>query len=211
MSLGTRLQMVIAVPVLALAGVAGLASTDAVSVEVLALLAAISALVSATLGVAVAGRVSTSSEAAAGVGPRGREPRHRIRAERTGVEMFEQAGRDEVGSLAEALPQGRAFEHGLAALQTEDAAQDRPRFVEPPIDPLPAESSRLRRRVAHVAVSQERPAPAVGSSTRSPEEVRAMLARYRRGLDGARAGEAPPDPESDPSGEVSEGQGSWRR
>lgn len=207
MSLGTRLQVIIAVPVLALTGIAGLASAGGVSSERLAVLAAVSALASATIGVLVAAGAGAPSEIEQIDGPARRQPRHRITNARRRAQMFEQAENDEVASLAEALPQGRAFERGLAGLQAEETALEPPRFVEPPIDQVAAATVRLTRREPRAPASHERPGPPVAASARSPEEVRAMLARYRQGLEGARAGEAPPpEAAAGPTGAAARGE-----
>jgi signal transduction histidine kinase len=102
--------------------------------------------------------------------------------------------------LADALPQGAAFERGVARLQRGDEGLGPATLVEPPIalgDPV-GPNALARRMPKPVAPPAPAPtAPSIRSSTRSPEEVRSMLERYRQGIEGGRAGEAPaPGPDS---------------
>jgi signal transduction histidine kinase len=121
-------------------------------------------------------------------------------------------------SLASAVPEGEAFDAGLAALMGEEPSQPRGADEQPqtpaepaakapslfsdavieasiPLDPEPADggvtAAGLVRRVPRAYSpgdpGAERPGAAtqstsVAASQRSPEEVRAMLSRYRTGL-----------------------------
>lgn len=85
-------------------------------------------------------------------------------------------GFDEPRRLAEALPEGDAFEQGVIGLLDPPAA--------PTSDHLAVERTDAgltrRRRGEHAPVEQgTRP---VAASGRSPEEIREMLARYRQGI-----------------------------
>lgn len=117
-------------------------------------------------------------------------------------------------TLATAVPEGAAFDAGLAALMGEDGTDETP--VEPaPEVPAPVAvdavaeaapeaspepvrtSAGLVRRVpranAGTAEVDSRPAnePPIARNQRSPEEVRAMLSRYRSGLHRGREVESP--------------------
>jgi signal transduction histidine kinase len=86
-------------------------------------------------------------------------------------------------ALAEALPTGEAFEQGVQSLLGHPAGQ-------PPTPPGPYDGpdrglQRRERGASNVPIGQGRP---VAASKRSPEEVRAMLSRYRQGLKGGHDG-----------------------
>jgi signal transduction histidine kinase len=133
--------------------------------------------------------------------------------------------------LTEALPEGEAFDAGLATLLPERGAAAPPAPVEPPVTEAPTTDAGLVRRVptrpspepseptgeagpepstaptgdttpAGLARRTPRAAPeahddgrAAAAPHRSPEEVRAMLARYRSGLRAGRGPGAPADPQ----------------
>jgi HAMP domain-containing protein/anti-sigma regulatory factor (Ser/Thr protein kinase) len=132
-------------------------------------------------------------------------------------------------NLVDAVPQGRDFDQGLAALVRGDELLGPAGLVEPPVvvpephaapapepdpDPVPlvaagpavepeVTAAGLTRRQPKARTSRDaapRPTvtgPSVAPSRRSPDEVRAMLARYRDGQEQGRGAETtePPDGE----------------
>jgi signal transduction histidine kinase len=130
------------------------------------------------------------------------------------------------GQLSEALPEGDEFEQGLASLIGPEAGdedvehqfwgsladEDQPQPLVP--DPAPDSSDSempgrtpepevgsngLVRRVPGAgATPAPLTSPSVNAPRRSPEEVRAMLSRYRDGRKGRQAPGAPPDDDSNP-------------
>ncbi len=107
-------------------------------------------------------------------------------------------------TLAEALPSGQAFDRGLAALLEHDVE---PGLVEPPVDlvdpparpepPAPdVTRSGLARRIRKAPAERpDTPDRSTAPASRTPDEVRALLARYRSGLDAGRTA-----PLTDPDG-----------
>jgi signal transduction histidine kinase len=124
-------------------------------------------------------------------------------------------------TLATAVPEGAAFDAGLAALMDEDTTSDNGSHNGASSAPEPASSvdgpslfggsddvesapqtaptrtaaglvKRVPRASTPASESQERPTGAapVARTQRSPEEVRAMLSRYRSGLHRGRDGES---------------------
>lgn len=95
--------------------------------------------------------------------------------------------------LADALPEGEAFDRGISGLLAPPPAHGAPPPVEPPVSPpLPAEvlvpaapertdAGLVRRRRGEQAPAEQTGRP-VAASSRSPEEIREMLARYRSGI-----------------------------
>lgn len=95
-----------------------------------------------------------------------------------------------VPTLDQALPQGAQFERGVADLLRGDDALGAARWIEPPLDqPSTITHSGLAKRlpsrdvVDDAGVIDDRdPRPPIAAGRRSPDDVRAMLARYRSGL-----------------------------
>jgi signal transduction histidine kinase len=129
-------------------------------------------------------------------------------------------------TLHEALPQGQNFEQGLLKLVQGESALGPAGLIEPPIGPIetppavppaapaPGESDAvpsvtaagLTRRVPRAETNEfegvdrfhaAQSGPSILATKRSPEDVRAMLARYRSGLSRGRGGEESTD---NPSG-----------
>jgi len=108
--------------------------------------------------------------------------------------------------LEEAVPSGDAFESGVASLLSgpESAHGGATDTGWPDTSPgAPEPPSGLQRRergASNVPIGQGRP---VAAPSRSPEEVRAMLSRYRDGLKDGKQGSVPgsPDAHDDKDGE----------
>jgi signal transduction histidine kinase len=124
-----------------------------------------------------------------------------------------------IPTFVHAVPQGARFEQGLADLLRGDEVLGAPVLIEPPVETHPVEEgpptearpfepvpvadlppvtkSGLARRVPKranldqdpVRPGVESPRPAIVPGRRSPDDVRAMLARYRTGLQRGRAPE----------------------
>ncbi|MEY2455772.1 MAG: hypothetical protein QOK06_866 [Acidimicrobiaceae bacterium] len=105
-------------------------------------------------------------------------------------------------TFGEAVPQGAQFERGLNDLLSGDEVLGAPVLIEPAVT-----SSGLMRRVPKRAALDEEqvrpvaesPRPAIAAGRRSPDDVRAMLARYRTGLQRGRTSDAPGTNEEDPA------------
>jgi signal transduction histidine kinase len=105
-------------------------------------------------------------------------------------------------TFGEAVPQGAQFERGLNDLLSGDDVLGAPVLIEPAVT-----SSGLLRRVPKRAALDEdqvrpvaeSPHPAIAAGRRSPDDVRAMLARYRTGLQRGRTSDALGTNEEDPA------------
>jgi hypothetical protein len=83
--------------------------------------------------------------------------------------------------LSDALPGRAEFDAGLEALLAREGGPA-PRTT----DPVPEAAGALRQRIPG-ATAEAMPEPIEGSGTRrSPDEVRALLTRYRSGLQAGR-------------------------
>ena len=110
--------------------------------------------------------------------------------------------------LADALPEGEAFEQGVSALLAPAGPAPAP-LVEPPVpipdgrsdDPSRTEAGLVRRRPGEPLPAEPPGRPVVASSF-SPEDIREMLARFRSGIRHGRPNPAGrPDPATTPNQE----------
>ena len=88
--------------------------------------------------------------------------------------------------LEEAVPSGDAFENGIDGLLGAVPTQREPRPGSEPrtsIDPAPGGLQKRQRGASGVPIGEGRP---VAAPSRTPEEVRDMLSRYRDGRSGGR-------------------------
>ena len=95
--------------------------------------------------------------------------------------------------LRDALPAGAAFEAGIQAILDEGRDPSRP---EPTLaEEVAGLATTLQRRIPG-ATAESLPTPINAAPVRrSPDEVRALLSRYRSGLEAGRGGDGPADEE----------------